>query len=273
MTVIVAPVANRPECMHALDVAFDLSARVGGQVVGYHLHPHEHDSKKIRRPNRPSKEAFGLFEEMAGKAGIPIKNKITTASGPAAHWREMVGSPDKVMPIIGPLSDIFVVSRPKGSGKGSQGKLAQAFMLEALRSSGRPTLILPQRKLGALGKRVLITWDQSTGSVQALIGALPILKQADDVVIHSAGADFRAAPKASHAKSFLAMHNIKARIKKSKGLHVEQEIEQAYDDHNADLLVMGAYSRPRFLENLLGGTSEHFIIGANIPVLATHPPA
>jgi len=120
---------------------------------------------------------------------------------------------------------------------------------------------------------VLIAWDQSTTSVQALIGALPILKQADEVVIHSAGADFRAAPKANHAKAFLAMHNVKARIKKSKGLHIEQEIEQAYEDHNADLLVMGAYSRSRFLERLLGGTSEHFIIKANIPVLATHLPA
>ncbi len=273
MTVIVVPVANRPECAHALDVAFNLSARVGGQVVGYHLHPDAQVSKKNRRHTQSSEEAFGLFEEMAGKAGIPIKNKITTAPGPAAHWREMVGSPDKVMPIIGPLSNIFVVSRPKGSGKGRHGKLAREFMLEALRSSSRPTLILPQRKLGSLGKRVLIAWDQSTTSVQALIGALPILKQADEVVIHSAGADYRAAPKANHAKAFLAMHNVKARITKSKGLKIEREIEQAYDDHNADLLVMGAYSRSRFLERLLGGTSEHFIIQANIPVLAMHLPA
>jgi nucleotide-binding universal stress UspA family protein len=184
----------------------------------------------------------------------------------------MVGSPDKVMPIIGPLSDIFVVSRPKGSGKGSQGKLAREFMLEALRSSSRPTLILPQRKVQPLGKRVLIAWDQSTTSVQALIGALPILKQADDIVLHSAGADYHAAPKASHAKGFLAMHGIKCRVEKSRGLHVEQEIEEAYDDHNADLLVMGAYSRSRFMERVLGGTSEHFIINRRIPVLATHLP-
>ena len=67
------------------------------------------------------------------------------------------------------------------------------------------------------------------------------------------------------------MHGVKARISKSRGLHVDDEIEEAYAEHDCDLLVMGAYSRPRVMQRALGGSSEHFIMRAKMPVLATHP--
>jgi nucleotide-binding universal stress UspA family protein len=271
VTVITVPVANRPECVHALTAAFELSSRLGAQVSGYHLHPHKYDSKKIPSKKGPGKEAFKLFEEAAEKAGVPIKAKVTTNTDPSAHWTEILGTPDKVMPIIAPMSDIVVVSRPKGTGKGPRGKVARDFLLQALQAGGRPTLILPQKKLPSVGKRVLIAWDQSRASIQALMGALPILKQADEVVLHCAGASYHTAPKAHHAKDYLAMHGIKARSTTSKGVHVNDDLMEAYSSHGCDLLVMGAYSRSRLMEQILGGTSEHFIMNANIPVLATHP--
>jgi len=270
MSVIMVPVANRPECVHALNVAFGLAVDLGGKVVGYHLHPHKNESTKIKSSKGQAKEACKLFDDVASQAGFVVKSKITTSMDPAAHWHEIVGTPDKVMPIIGPLSDMIVVSRPKGAAKGEQGKIARRFLIQALRASGRPTLILPQRRIKTLGKRVLIGWDQSNTSVQALIGALPVLRQAQEVVIHSAGANYQSAPKANHAKAYLAMHGIKSKVTKSKGVHVEQDLEDAYEANGSDLLVIGAYSRARIVERLLGGTSEHFIMKTSMPVLATH---
>ena len=270
MAVIMVPVANRPECVHALNVAFDLAVHLGSQVVGYHLHPHKNESSLIKSNKGLAKEARKLFDDAASQAGLVVKSKTTASTEAAAHWHEIVGTPDKVMPIIGPLSDMIVVSRPKGATKGDRGKVARSFLMQALRAGGRPTLILPQRRIKTLGKRVLIAWDQSNTSVQALIGALPILQQADEVVIHCAGADYKSAPKANHAKAYLAMHGIKAKVSKSKGVHVEQDLEDAYEANGSDLLVMGAYSRARIVERLLGGTSEHFIMKSNVPVLATH---
>ena len=270
MSVITVPVADRPECVHALNIAFDVAGRIGGRVVGYHLHPHTYDKKVIKTGTGPGKKALKLFNESAARAGVEVKTKITPGATNCAHWREMVGTPDKVMPIIAPLSDMVVVSRPKGSGKGKTGKTARDFLLEALRDGGRPTLILPQRKISAIGKRVLVGWNTSNSAVQALIGALPILSQAEEVVLHCAGSDYQSGPKAHHAKSYLAMHGIRAKITRSKGLHIEQELEEAYDAASADLFVMGAYSRSRLVERLLGGTSEHFIMRTKVPVLATH---
>ena len=271
MSVIVVPVANRPECAHALGVAFDLAERLQAQVAGYHLHPHRGDSKKIPTRSGPATEARKLFQGMAEKVGIPVKKNRSTTPGPAAHWSEVLGAPDKVMPVITPMSDFVVISRPKGTGKGARGKVARDFLLNALLSSGRPTLILPQRRITSLGKRVLIAWDQSTASIQSLIGAMPILETADEVFIHCAGADYRTAPKAHHARAYLALHGVKAKITKSRGLHVNEEIEEAYASHDCDLLVMGAYSRPRLMQRVLGGSSEYFILRAKMPVLATHP--
>jgi len=271
VTVITVPVANRPECVHALNAAFELSKRLGAQVSGYHLHPHKYDSKKIASKKGPGVEAFKLFEEAAEKAGVPVKAKVRVNTDPAAHWTEVLGTPDKVMPIIAPLSDIVVVSRPKGNGKVARGKVARDFLMQAMRLGGRPTLILPQKRVTSVGSRVLIAWDQSTASVQALIGALPVLKAADEVILHCAGATHQAAPKAHHAKDYLARHGIKAKVTSSKGVHVNDDLTEAYNANKCDLLVMGAYSRSRLMERVLGGTSEHFIMKANIPVLATHP--
>ncbi len=39
MTVMMAPVADRPECAHVLNVAFYLPISIDAQIVGYHLHP------------------------------------------------------------------------------------------------------------------------------------------------------------------------------------------------------------------------------------------
>jgi nucleotide-binding universal stress UspA family protein len=269
MTVVVVPVAARPECAHALSVAFELADRVKGKVVGYHLHPRKGDSPKIPTNSGPAKDARRLFDELADKAGFVVKKSHSITPDSTAHWSEVLGSPEKVMPIIAPLSDLIVISRPKGNGKGTRGKVARDFLLNALRQSGRPTLVLPQRRITSMGKRVLIAWDQSAGAVQALIGALPVLKAADEVVIHCAGVDYLSAPKTHHARAYLAMHGVKAKISKSRGLFVNQEIEEAYDKHDCDLLVMGAYSRPRLMEQVLGGSSEYFIMRAKMPVLAT----
>lgn len=270
MTVVTVPVADRPECIHALKVAVDLAKRLDGQVMGYHLHPHRDDDRKIPTGSGSAKGALKLFESVAEEADMPVLHKLSARKGSAAHWREMVGSPYKVMPIIAPVSDMVVVSRPKGNGKGATGKVARDFLLEALRKGGRPTLVVPQRKIKSIGKRILIAWDQSRAVTQSIQSSLPLLQAADEVQLHCAGADYHHAPKAHHMRSYLALNGIKCRITTSRGLFIEDELEEAYAAMDADLMVMGAYSRARVVEQLLGGTTEHFLMKAKIPVLSTH---
>jgi len=48
MRVILVPVADRPECAHALEAAFRLAARFDANVVGCHIRPHR--ESQVRMP-------------------------------------------------------------------------------------------------------------------------------------------------------------------------------------------------------------------------------
>ena len=47
MRVILVPVADRPECARALDVAFDIGKRLGASVSGCHMRPHRYSEVSL----------------------------------------------------------------------------------------------------------------------------------------------------------------------------------------------------------------------------------
>jgi nucleotide-binding universal stress UspA family protein len=51
---------------------------------------------------------------------------------------------------------------------------------------------------------------------------------------------------------------------------VQRELESAYRDADADLIVMGAYSRNRYRQLVFGGVTEHMLFKTDLPVLMLH---
>jgi hypothetical protein len=94
-------------------------------------------------------------------------------------WLEKVGSPDKVLSIMGPVSDLIVVSRPTAKGE----KPARKFLLAALLNSSRPMLVLPQSQKPSIGRRISITWNQSPEAAQAVAAAMPLMRLAAALVL------------------------------------------------------------------------------------------
>ena len=97
-----------------------------------------------RELERRSSRANALFSRMAGAHGFNVTKSIRLGGQGHAVWQERVGSPDRLIPIVGPVSDVLVVSRPT-----KQGRVARLFLLEAIMHSGRPCLIVPPRPAGA----------------------------------------------------------------------------------------------------------------------------
>ena len=56
----------------------------------------------------------------------------------------------------------------------------------------------------------------------------------------------------------------------TRGRDVEKEIKKAYRETDSDLLVMGAYSRPRLRQLIFGGVTEHTLFNADMPALMLH---
>jgi len=187
MKMIVVPVADRPECINALNVAFELANRLNANLVGCHTRKHRNSGVSLsagmssyagleggsdeawagKTNEKGSKAAKAMFSKIAEGYGYPVIKKARV--DPGAIWSEKVGSPAKVLSNIGPVSDLIVVSRPKAKG----GKLAQLFMLSSLLHSSKPVLVLPQSSKKSIGHRISIAWNQSPEAAYAVSAAMP----------------------------------------------------------------------------------------------------
>jgi nucleotide-binding universal stress UspA family protein len=283
MKVILVPVADRPECAIALSASLSLGKRMGADVIGCHIRPHRdsavsfssalapwmanaadwHAATKDSDHETRSVQARDMFAATVEAHGLRLAKSAARSGESVGIWRERVGSPDKLMPIIGPLSDMMVVSRPAAGG----GKLARIFLMEALVGSTRPVLVLPQNHRGSVATRVAVGWDQSPGASRALAAAMPLIRAAEDVVLVCAGQETSGGPKASEVRRYLLHHGVKARVKKSRGLNPEREIRDACKSERCDLLVMGGVMRTRLTELVLGGVTRDFLKSASIPIL------
>jgi len=274
MRVIFVPVADRPECARALDVAFDLGKRTGASIHGCHIRPHRDSAVSMASAfadaawQRESSDdapaaAATLYRQMADRHGYEIAKRPRVS--PAAVWNERVGSPDKLMAINGPVSDLIVVSRP-----GTDGGVADMFMQTALVTSGRPVLVLPQKGRRRIARHVCIGWDQGPAAARTVSAVLPLLDSADDITIVTCGRENRIGPKSTQLVGYLKHWGITARRVSTRGRDVNAELVAAVKDADGDLLVTGAYSRHRWRERIFGGTTDFLIRKASVPVLMQH---
>lgn len=286
MKIITVPVAKRKECHYLLETAFQLADDLDANVSGLHVRPHREESiggdygiispiamnnmsqwyKADLDDELESQAAADLFKEYSDNAGFNFRKRITKDMEESSLWREMVGDPQSVLSIVGPVSDLMLVSRPKKKSSGQ----AKQFLSAALFNTGRPVLMLPQKKLKSVGKRVLIAWNQKDSVMQTIVSALPLLKQAEQVNILCAGPDNRARPKTKHLQDYLKVWGIDSDMKITKGLKVHDEIIDTYKSTGSDLLLMGAYSRGRFTEWFMGGFTKYILTDSNIPTLMQH---
>lgn len=284
MKVIFVPVADRPECAVALSTAFDLGTHLGASISGCHIRPHRHSDIalpaelgsltdpdaawesiwKSKKMNKGGVAAKSLFAKVAASNDYAlIKSPRTT---PGAVWLEKVGSPDKVLSIQGPVSDLVIVSRPASKGS----KVAKMFLLAALMNSSRPVLILPQKGKPSMGRHISIAWNQSAEAARAVAAAMPLLQLADQVNIITCGPETGLGPKSTQLANYLRFWGVNSKRIRASGKDDAKALIKSYKDTHSDLLVMGAYSRSRLRQRVFGGVTDHMLNRANIPVLMLH---
>ncbi|WP_395374788.1 universal stress protein [Marinicella sp. W31] len=287
MKVILVPVANREECKVALNAGFNIATRLNSSVSGVHIRPHRDDSKSASQklwggPYRfipgvewykselddlvESQAALELFEDIADKYHFNIRKRPTKKIKNMARWHEMVGDPNRVFSIMGPLSDLIIVSRPLKKSRGQ----AHLFINAALFHSGRPIMMLPQKPLKTVGERILIAWNQKTEVMQTIAAMMPLLQHANTVHIVTCGPENRPGPKMKHLQDYLRCWGVETEKTVMPGKNVSSEIEKVFKQTQSDLLLMGAYSRGKLTEWLLGGTTQYVLSNSQLPVVMMH---
>ena len=159
---------------------------------------------------------------------------------------------------------------PNGSANGV-GHLAEEVVL----TSGKPILVIPYIGAGkAMGKRVLVAWDASREAARAVADAMPMLEQADEVMVLAVnpGNGAHGAEPGADIALHLARHGIKAEAQhiEAHDISVADVLLSRVADLSVDLIVMGAYGHSRLREIILGGVTRQVFEQMTVPVLMTH---
>ncbi|MFK8250801.1 universal stress protein [Ancylobacter terrae] len=203
--------------------------------------------------NELRREASAKQAEIAG-----IFDKAMSAAGLPGTWEVIDGEVASVLRDAAFAADLVVVSETED---GSQDDYLAVELPQhlALGSDG-PVIIVPTGKpVPAKIGRVLIAWKPSREAGHAVRLALPLLALAEAVEVLTIG-DAAGARSGAALTSHLAAHGVKVEHLHREAADAEAAdlIRAEFDRFRADLLVLGAYSRSRFAELVLGGVTRSF---------------
>jgi nucleotide-binding universal stress UspA family protein len=113
---------------------------------------------------------------------------------------------------------------------------------------------------------VLVAWNGSREAARAVRDALPFLTEAAAVTVASFGA---AAPRElEDVVDLLEGHGVRATARaEADTASIGGQLIGLAAALDCDLMVLGAYGRPRLREVILGGVTREILQGAQVPVL------
>jgi nucleotide-binding universal stress UspA family protein len=218
------------------------------------------------------------LRERARKSGAAAVARLSEMAPPTAlsvRTREaMLGDVRAAAARAARTADLVVVGQPEALDRS---ELDTDIFVGALLGGGRPLLMLPRWiQPHPWGRRALVAWKGTPEASRAVQGALPLLKAAEMVRICLVN------PRSEReGEDEFSLRRLVAYLERH-GVRVEEPVirtswegpEKLFlseiDGFGADLLVMGAYGRPRLQEILFGGMTAAMVSNARIPVLFAH---
>jgi nucleotide-binding universal stress UspA family protein len=205
-------------------------------------------------------------ESRAAKAREAYQ-QVCASAGIAAVWRESTGRETDIVASAGRLVDLIIIGRPDAE---TETPLA-ATLDAALFDTGRPVLVAPSTAPAAVGSRVLIAWNGSAQAARVVAGALPFLRQAEQVTVVTVG-EIGRSPSATDLVAYLGRHDVRATHAALAADHnpVGAVLLKHAKQVQADLLVIGAYGHSRLREMILGGATRDVLGVADVALLMAH---
>lgn len=164
--------------------------------------------------------------------------------------------------------DLIVAAHPKPSDL-PEGWTGEHLLL----ATGAPVLLVPEiwgEK--PIGQTAAIAWNGSREVRRAVNDAMPILSAASRIVVLVVHGQLSDDASADHSGEeviqHLARHGLDAELKSvaTDGAQVQDVIRRQATAVGADLLVLGAYSRPRSAEILFGGVTRSLLASPDQPL-------
>ncbi len=274
---ILVQVDDTESCAHRLDYAARLAKKYPAELLGAYLVPPSEltpYASAVMSPDSIGRYLRGLAE---AKAAAEARFRASTARAgvTGVEWRAPDGNAIGAAVLHARHADLAILGQPPRDEPtiAFAVELANAVVMRC----GRPVLFVPSvGEYPTVGERVLIAWKDSRESARAVADALPLLKDAKKVfaVAVTPKTDESARERFTDAQvaTFLRRHGVDATVRRLFAADIdagELLLSQAAD-FGADMIVMGAYSRPRLAELAWGSVTQVMLSSMTAPVLMSH---
>ncbi len=212
------------------------------------------------------------FEKLCSEHSISIQEQVehTDDKGATASWTDTEKNLPYDLAARARVANMTVFARPSNHAP----QYAVGLIEETIFQSGQSALIVGKTQaVSAFPKTVLIAWDGGREAARAVSASLPILQQAETVIVAAIGEMPWGAEPPESAASFLRLHGVHAvniHPALDKHEHAEEVLLGQAKSKEADLVVMGAYSHNRWREMILGGFTRFMLHHSDIPLLMAH---
>lgn len=176
-----------------------------------------------------------------------------------SEWRESLSIPTSALVEAARAADLIVMATPDEDAAGDNYRHGDPASV-VLRA-GRPLLLLGDLNERIETRKIVVAWKDTREARRAISDALPLLREANDVVVVTIAEEVNQALRDGLADvvTFLAAH----------GVHAETQLIEYEDEFagllnfiygsNADLVVSGAYGHSRLREWAFGGVTRSLL--------------
>ena len=213
-----------------------------------------------------------MYNELLANRGLVDGSGPPSSGEAGASWIEETGIEEQIVATRACRADFIVLARPTPDNETS----ALITLNAALMQSGRPVIAAPpnlSKEANSDGpfKRIAVFWNGSTEVTRAVAAAQPFFEAADEVVVLRVEEEEWFAP-TEDLEMYLERHEVKTVVRKALPLESKtgRALMASTTEVGADLMVMGAYTRSKLRQLILGSVTGYVMREATLPVLMCH---
>ncbi|WP_338042943.1 universal stress protein [Novacetimonas pomaceti] len=267
-------ILDRPEtAMFTLETAGGLADRMNGSEIRV-LCPQPAGDPDFQSPDEglPTHEEKARFARDISTRVEALHNAFDRWAASAgrshgARWVEIAGDIRKVVAREAMTADMTVLSRPRS---GDPDHVTLAFSA-ALYDAMAAVVVAPLQHHQTVGAHPVIAWHPAPNLERAMAAARPLLDGASRVTVIIGESRENEQPEPPFVDA-LRQRGIVVTVDRFiiASANVGEEIRTRALAAGGDLLVMGAYSRPHFIEWLFGGPTRDILAHGTLPILTHH---
>ncbi len=269
---ILIQIDNAKSCESRKQAAIALARKFNAHVTGlYVIEPVQLPAyAEVAIGSELLEQSHREYVRQAAESGESFRSAMDKA-GLANEWRTAEGLTSAKTIEHAHYSDIVVLSQANSDDAND---ISGGLVDDVVMGCGRPVMVVPYVGFREdFGKRILLAWNGSRESVRALHDSMPLLLQAEKVIVmtvnpsddegHIAGADI---------SLHLARHDVNTVVNNtvSRDIDIGDTLLSRSADEGIDLVVMGGYGHSRFREFILGGATRHLLQHMTVPVVMSH---